>query len=163
MLVGIDLSTKEITIARLYHDNSFNIDICKADGKNWQLRYPVLYFQFSEILSKFVEPVQAAFIEDPPFVQNRQSFSKLTKVACICELAFMSFHITYFSVNNKVWKKELIGKGSASKEMIKNFAEMIWGDKIKSLSQDAIDALCLACYGYIQLNYQKSNELQVLY
>ena len=55
----------------------------------------------------------------------------------------------YQIVDNKSWKKDVVGNGNSSKEQILSFAKAKWGDIFKT--QDEADASCLAFYGYRRL------------
>lgn len=153
MILGIDCSSKVIAIAGIYKDGNFFTKVCTSTKKDWRSRYENLFKEFNEVFNNLTD-VQAVFIEDVPFVQNRQSFAKLLRIVSVCEQSCIKNNIPYFAVNNKTWKAQLIGDGNVSKESIKNFALLSFGDIVNSLTGDEIDALCLGRFGLLHL-YQK--------
>ena len=47
-------------------------------------------------------------------------------------------------IDNRSWKKEIVGKGNAKKEDIKKYAIDKWGEKFPE--QDYADAACIALW-----------------
>ena len=159
IILGIDCSTFAIAIATMDPNRAFTTFLLSSTDKNWNNRYFDLYLQFDKFLQKkyiFInthkKKIKAIFIEEIPFVHNRQNFSKLTKVVGMCELVCFQYSLPYFLVNNKSWKLSVIGDGSASKFAIKEFSREFFGDTIETLSQDEVDALCISYHGLLSLN-----------
>ena len=159
VVFGIDCSTFAIAIATMDKNKVFSTFLLTSKKKLWKERYFDLYNQFHNFLSfkktiirSYKYEIGGIFIEEIPFVHNRQNFSKLTKVVGMCELVCFQYSLPYFLVNNKSWKLSVIGDGSASKSAIKGFAREFFGDTIETLSQDEVDALCISYHGLLSLN-----------
>jgi len=59
-------------------------------------------------------------------------------------LACATNHIECLSVDNRRWKKHVLGKGNSNKKDIKEFAIDKWGDLF--IEQDWADAACIALW-----------------
>lgn len=145
--VGIDISSNKIAIAILYK-KKFNTVELSSRSKDWLSRLDELYEDFCIFVKSTIKEDDVVFIEDVPFVQNRQTYFRLTHFLAMCRtvLKIHGYECTY--VNNSTWKKthSIKGKNSkAQKISIRENAVKIFGeDSLKSLSQDAIDALMIA-------------------
>ena len=59
-------------------------------------------------------------------------------------------------MNNTTWKLRVVGTGRASKDEIAVKARKLYGEEeTQHLSQDSLDALLIATYGQITVNYEK--------
>ena len=151
MIIGVDLSTYSLALATI-NDNEVKTTLLTSKKKEWMERYKDLFFQFHNKISEIKQESNLSiFIEEPPFVQNHQTFSKLIRALSICEQTCFLNNIPFFIINNKTWKAGLMG-GNATKSDIKDFAKLIFGDMIESLTPDEIDALCIARWGYLRIN-----------
>ena len=59
------------------------------------------------------------------------------------------------AISNTKWKKDIIGKGNASKLEIKAFAEKYWGETFEE--QDFADAACIALWIKRKFESEKNN------
>ena len=89
-------------------------------------------------------------IEDIPMFQNRQGLIKLVHALALCRMVFFHHDIDCFPVNVGTWKKDVVGDGRADKDKIKMMALQIFGKGVGRLSQDSIDALCIAKWGQLR-------------
>ena len=153
-VIGIDVSTQKI--ASIVLDNMVWREVeFVSKAKVWNERLDELQEQFWIFLRDIVSNDDHIFIEDVPYVQNAQALIRLVHTVAMCR-TIATFLILYFHyVNNLTWKKRVVGSGRASKEEIANKARVLYGEEnTERLSQDSLDALLIATYGQITLNYE---------
>ena len=74
----------------------------------------------------------------------------------MCRTVATFFGYKHKYVNNLTWKHRVVGSGRASKDDIAVKARKLYGEEeTKHLSQDSLDALLIATYGQITINYEK--------
>jgi len=147
---GIDVSTSKVAVAKISSDG-FGVVELTAKSRSWESRFKQLYPQFFEYVAEHISTDDFVVIEDVPLVQNRASLIKLTHLVAMCKVVCLHHHIDCFSVNVKTWKRSVLGDGNADKDKIRAMARQIFGVKIDKLSQDAVDALCVAKWGDLRL------------
>ena len=91
-----------------------------------------------------------AAIENPIYVNNMKATVSITNVIAGVKRALHRSSIEYFPVDNKAWKKAVLGNGAASKEEIMKFAESRWGKVFEE--QDWADAACVSLWIYMRMN-----------
>ena len=96
-----------------------------------------------------------------PFVHNRQGLIRLVHVLAMCKVAATHFDVPCTYVNVKTWKQRVVGNGNATKKDIAYKAELIYGDRVSQFSQDALDALMVATYGFVLKSY-KNKGINIL-
>lgn len=147
--MGIDCSTKRI-------------DVVVIDGKkNWissksietsetdiDLKMVALYKEFATFLSETLIDSGVEFylaaVENPIYVNNvKVTVSIGQTVACV-KLALANQGVSFVGIDNRAWKRSVLGDGNSDKEKIKKFATALWGKKITS--QDIADASCIALW-----------------
>jgi Holliday junction resolvasome RuvABC endonuclease subunit len=147
---GIDISTKKIAVAKILPDG-FDVVELTAKSRSWESRLQQLYPQFFEYVSKTMVTDDFVVIEDVPLVQNRAALIKLTHFVAMCKVVCLHHEIDCFPVNVKTWKRSVLGDGNADKDKIRSMAKQIFGAKISKLSQDGVDALCVAKWGDLRV------------
>ena len=147
---GIDVSTSKIAVARLV-DKEFNVIEFRARSRSWETRLAQLYKDFFSYVEKEMTPDDFVSIEDIPMVQNRQGLIKLVHALAMCRVVFFHHDIDCFPVNVKTWKRSVLGDGNADKDKIRSMAKQIFGSRISKLSQDGVDALCVAKWGDLRV------------
>ena len=106
-------------------------------------RFIEISLQFSKDLSK-IKVIPSAAVEAAIFIQNPKSTMEIASVVGGVRLACASNHIECVSVDNRHWKKHVLGKGNCNKKDIKDFAEAKWGELF--IEQDWADAACIALW-----------------
>ncbi|MAH47479.1 hypothetical protein CMI37_16765 [Candidatus Pacearchaeota archaeon] len=152
-IFGIDISTTKIAIAKLSSED-FSVVELRTKSRSWEKRLEQLYRPFFDYVSENVSKEDTVFIEDVPYVQNRAAVIRLVHVQALCRVVCIHHGVDIFGVNVSTWKKDVIGDGRADKEKIKKMALKIFDNKVSRLSQDAIDALCVAKWGELRIRKQ---------
>jgi|TARA_R110000824_G_scaffold56925_3_gene155293 Holliday junction resolvasome RuvABC endonuclease subunit len=150
LYMGIDCSSKAIHSVWV-DQNERLITQCKWNSKkkNFEERFIEFGVDFWTSLSKIkvilneIAPVQAA-VEAAIYIQNPKATIAIASVAGLARFACHVNGIECEFVDNTKWKRDIIGKGNASKIEIKNFAIDKWGDIFQE--QDFADAACIALW-----------------
>lgn len=90
------------------------------------------------------------FIEDGVIGNNRAYSIALAQTAGAVLSKLHCLHTPgIFMVNNKTWKKEVLGNGNASKEIVRQWLDKTYPMYAASCDgdQDRYDATCVALYG----------------
>ena len=154
---GIDISTTKIAIAKLSMGDYSVIEF-RSKSRSWETRLEQLYKEFFDYVAKNITAEDTVFIEDIPYVQNRAAVIRLVHVQAMCRVVCIHHDIDVFGVNVSTWKKDVIGDGRADKEKIKKMALKIFDSKLSKLSQDSIDALCIAKWGDLRVGNSIKTE-----
>jgi len=153
-VVGIDVSTKKIACV-LLDSSEFQVIEFISRQKSWDQRLVELQSQFWDFVETKLSKEDSIFIEEIPFVHNRQGLIRLVHVLAMCKVAATHFNVPCTYVNVKTWKQRVVGNGNATKKDIADKAELIYGDRVSQFSQDALDALMVATYGFVLKSYKK--------
>ena len=147
--IGFDCSSKAIHCVIL--DSDFNLVVQKKWGSKKKLfdnRFPEFANNFYEDLSKIIihtgkEKILVA-IEQAIFIQNPKTTVEIANViGCVRAVCYVKgFDVTM--VDNRRWKKSVVGKGNAKKPEILSYAIERWGDVF--VEQDFADAACIAAW-----------------
>ena len=151
LYMGIDCSSKAIHSVWV-DDQERVVTQCKwgSKKKNFEERFLDFSGTFWDSLSKIkvvlndIVPVQAA-VEAAIYIQNPKA---TIAIASVAGLARFACHMNGFEcefVDNTKWKRDILGKGNASKVEIKEFAVDKWGAE-KFPEQDFADAACIALW-----------------
>ena len=105
--------------------------------------------RFYEILDKFeaytgIIDISTAAIESAIYIQNAKATIAIASVVAGVKLQLHRSGTPFASVDNKVWKKIIVGKGNAKKSDIMAFAVSKWGEVFPE--QDYADAACIALW-----------------
>lgn len=148
-MMGIDLSSRKIAIVRLLGDDCevHTVEIEKLPNRVdelWALQEGVegLMEQFTSSWVYVEAPVVGRGGARPTVLQ--------AQVDGIVQVAAVRFgHLGVYSVNNKTWKKDVVGNGNADKSDTKSWLAAhhpvladLCGD-----DQDLVDAAGVALYG----------------
>ena len=106
-------------------------------------RFIEISLQFAKDLSKIKVMTEAA-VESAIFIQNPKSTMEIASVVGGVRLACATNEVKCLSVDNRHWKKYIIGKGNSNKKDIKEFAVDKWGELF--VEQDWADAACIALW-----------------
>ena len=148
--VGFDCSSK--AIHGVVMDSDFNIKFQKkwsSKVKTFEERFPEITMSFWKDMSKIFigdsgkEKVVVA-IEQAIFIQNPKTTVEIANViGCVRMACYMrSFDVVM--VDNRKWKKEILGRGNAKKQEIMEYAVERLG-KVFS-ERDFADAACIAAW-----------------
>jgi Holliday junction resolvasome RuvABC endonuclease subunit len=94
-------------------------------------------------------------VENPIYVQNIKATVGIAQVIAAVKVALSRYHMVTFGIDNRTWKKSVVGDGRSDKAKIMKFAQAKWGDVFKE--QDWADAACLAFWGAQRLG-RMTNE-----
>jgi Holliday junction resolvasome RuvABC endonuclease subunit len=143
MIAGFDCSSKAIHLSLLDKDeNLVGLEKFESKDKNYEIR-------FYEILDKFeayagIIDISTAAIESAIYIQNAKATIAIASVVAGIKLQLHRSGTPFASVDNRKWKKVIIGKGNASKSEIMDFSISQWGDLFPE--QDYADAACIALW-----------------
>ena len=143
MIAGFDCSSKAIHLSLIDEDeNVTGLEKFESGDKDYETR-------FYEILDKFeaysgIIDISTAAIESAIYIQNAKATIAIASVVAGVKLQLHRSGTPFASVDNRAWKKVIIGKGNASKSDIMAFAITKWGDQFPE--QDYADAACIALW-----------------
>lgn len=152
---GIDVSTSKIAVAKIGQDGYSVVEFV-SKSRSWEQRLRQLYPQIFEYVSENITSDDLVVIEDVPMVQNRAAVIRLTHSVAMCRIVCIHHNIDCFGVNVSTWKKDVVGDGRADKDKIKLMASKIFDPKVSKLSQDSVDALCIAKWGDLRVRKEMS-------
>ena len=143
MIAGFDCSSKAIHLSLIDEDeNVIGLEKFESKDKDYETR-------FYEILDKFeaysgIIDISTAAIEAAIYIQNAKATIAIASVVAGVKLQLHRSGTPFASVDNKVWKKIIVGKGNAKKSDIMAFAVSKWGEIFPE--QDYADAACIALW-----------------
>ena len=148
--LGLDCSTLAIHGVLIAQDERI-IEQFKwgSPKKSFDERFPEILLGFSKDLSR-IDITDKASIEAAIFIQNPKTTIAIAHVVGTAWFLLIQKGIEAIRVDNKRWKKEVVGKGNASKTDIKNYAIDKWGDIFPE--QDYADAACIALWNKRRLD-----------
>lgn len=148
-IYGLDLSSRKVAIVELTEDgegaDTFTVSKMAE-------RHDELYSLWFDVMGHMgsLEPGWV-YIESPVVGRGGAQPTILqAQVDSIIHIAAASYdHLGCYSVNNKTWKKTIVGNGNATKSDVTQWlrsnhpslAQLAHGD------QDLVDAACVALYG----------------
>ena len=138
---GIDCSSKAVHVTVIDDDSS--VVVCykfTAEGKTAKDRFPDIAKGLG-VLPNLVKGATVA-IEKPLYFRNPHSTISISEVVGAVKEVLELGSIFYKVVDNKTWKKEVVGTGSASKEDILKYANGYFNTEFEE--QDWADAACIA-------------------
>ena len=143
MIAGFDCSSKAIHLSLIDEDeNVTGLEKFESGDKDYETR-------FYEILDKFeaysgIIDISTAAIESAIYIQNAKATIAIASVVAGVKLQLHRSGTPFASVDNKVWKKIIVGTGNAKKSDIMAFAVSKWGEVFPE--QDYADAACIALW-----------------
>ena len=111
--------------------------------KDFSLRSLEIARKFTKDLSKIKVRLEAA-VEAAIFIQNPKSTMEIAGVGHGVRILCDQQNVECIPVDNRHWKKYILGKGNANKQAIKEFTVDLWGDVFSE--QDWCDAACIALW-----------------
>lgn len=146
--IGLDCSSKAVHLVVLDEVGKVK-ELLKA-GSTASTRNERLY-QIGEVLEKMcgiIPPPVVGTIEAAIFIQSPLTTISVAQVVGVAKYLMQRAGIVYCEVDNKTWKKDVLGNGKAGKPEIKEFAVQD-GSMADDLEQDYYDAYCLAKWGFL--------------
>ena len=119
----------------------------ESKSKETQDRIFDLYFHF-EAFVKSKKP-NLVLIEESFYTNNFKTSKAITEVIGNCKLICKLNKIPFELVQNKTWKKYVIGSGNATKEDIKNFVDKKY-PQLKNEPQDISDSCAICLFGILE-------------
>lgn len=147
--IGLDCSSKAVHLVILDEVGSVK-ELLKA-GSTANTRNERLY-QIGEVLEKMCSIIHSPVvgtIEAAIFIQSPLTTISVAQVVGVAKYLMQRAGIVYREVDNKTWKKDVLGNGKAGKPEIKAFAIQD-GHMAEDLEQDYYDSYCLAKWGFLQ-------------
>ena len=148
--LGFDCSSKAIHCVAL--DDEYNI----ITQKKWGSAYKTFEDRFNEITKNFWKDLSKIYIsksknekvyvaiEQAIFIQNPKTTVEIANViGCVRTISNIRDY-NVVMVDNRRWKKDVLGKGNAKKSDIMEYAIEKWGDVFPE--QDFADAACIAAW-----------------
>jgi Holliday junction resolvasome RuvABC endonuclease subunit len=144
MYLGLDCSSKAVH-GIVIDDSEKIVFQLKSEGKgsDFDTRFSEIFMNFSEDLSK-IDIISGAAIEAAIYIQNPRTTLAIAYVVGGVRVVLQEHSIPHALVDNRSWKKDVVGRGNVKKVDIKNFAIEKWGDVFKE--QDFADAACIALW-----------------
>jgi len=151
LYMGLDCSSKAIHSVWI-DDQERLVAQCKwaSKKKNFEDRFIDFGVDFWDSLSKIkvilndMVTVQAA-VEAAIYIQNPKATIAIASVSGLARFACFVHGVECEFIDNTKWKRDILGKGNASKVEIKEFAMTKWGNENFS-EQDFADAACIALW-----------------
>tara|TARA_R110002020_G_scaffold388007_4_gene598740 strand:+ start:6738 stop:7205 length:468 start_codon:yes stop_codon:yes gene_type:complete len=144
MIMGVDCSSKGIHAVLLDEKNDI-VHSFKINEKNpdFSERLVEIFDKFQTEISKI--NIRKTAIEKAIYIQNAKATIQIASVITAIQLSCHKQNIPCELVDNKTWKKHIIGNGNSSKKDIMEYAISEWGNIFTE--QDYADAACIALYG----------------
>ena len=144
MFLGLDTSTRSVCIGYL-NDNGIWYEWIPLEGKELFPKMLQSYSIITEWLKRERNYPMVVFIEEPVYVNNGKTHKALCCIYGAVVMAFMDWEIVPVPVNIMKWKKGIVGKGSANKDMVREFISQKL-NLSTTLEQDIYDALAITLY-----------------
>tara|TARA_R110002020_G_scaffold18947_5_gene65655 strand:+ start:4619 stop:5089 length:471 start_codon:yes stop_codon:yes gene_type:complete len=144
MYLGLDCSSKAVHGVVVDDDENIVLQL-KAEGKgsDFDSRFSEIFVNFSDYLSK-IDIISGAAVEAAIYIQNPRTTLAIAYVVGGVRVVLQQRSIPHILIDNRSWKKVILGKGNAKKPDIKSFAIEKWGDIFTE--QDFADAACIALW-----------------
>jgi Holliday junction resolvasome RuvABC endonuclease subunit len=145
-IAGADVNSFYVAIAWSSGPNEVGWVVLPSDKKAKQQpalqRMRDIYLSLKDWL--FRNRIDIVYIEEIPYVRNPKTARELISVRAVTALAFLDAGTDVRFIDNKVWKKRIVGKGSADKEAVADWVRSNAPSVIQSANlQDVYDAWCV--------------------
>lgn len=148
-IFGIDCSSYSIGCAIMNKKSIIPIIIEGGRMNSFDTRAEIMFHEFSKVLKEF-KP-NAVFVEGAIYLKNIKTTLMIARVINFVLASCIENNVYYQIVDNKSWKKDILGNGAATKEQIMEFAKAKWGNIFKD-NFDLSDSACIAFYGWRRMN-----------
>lgn len=151
LVLGCDCSSKQIALVLLGNDYFWCENLIAKESDS-DVRSRTLFREFGVVLDDLefnsLRP-NMVYVEQAVYLQNIKTTLSIDSVINAVKFNCVLRSIPYTVIDNKLWKKDILGNGKATKENIFEFASVKWEGKIDN--QDIADAACIALYGFKKL------------
>ena len=148
VVVGVDCSTTGYCAVFLdEHGDCVNTHSFKAHSDNdvCNMGQVADDFQDNVLETEICETKTVVVVTEAPiYIQNIKVTLGIARI--VSGIQLMGSCHNHFTVDNKHWKKDVLGNGKASKGDIKQFAVLKWPG-LSGMAQDFCDAACIAWWG----------------
>jgi len=142
--LGLDCSSLAVHGALIDDDEKLvSLHKWSSSKKVFDERFNEFLLDFSKDIST-INITNNAAVEAAIFVQNHKVAITISYVVGAVWFSLLQAGIDTVKIDNRKWKKEVLNKGNATKQDIKQFAVQKWGDKFTE--QDYADAACIALW-----------------
>ena len=159
--VGIDVSKYKAHIVILDDKTHiYHCEILESREKKDIERGCTIKRSAEDFLIEFVDANDTVMedlvvaIESPIYLQNIRTTLDIARNVFVIQTVCGELSIPCFGVDNRVWKKEVLGNGAAKKEDIEKFAKTKW-KKYPFADQDSMDAACIAFHAALLFSNKK--------
>ena len=144
VFMGVDCSSRAIHSV-LINDEEQVIGYGKwhSSDKDFNSRFLEIGQKFGDGLSK-INIISESAVESAIFIQNPKSTMEIATVVGGVRLICFQNGLDCIPVDNRHWKKVVLGKGNLNKQAIREYTIQKWGDIFKE--QDWADAACIALW-----------------
>ena len=146
--LGLDCSSKAVhgVIVNEVEEIVAKLKFHSTPKDSFDNRLFQIFDNFSVYLANELEynDIQCSAIEAAIYIQNARTTMEISGVVSVAKYLLHTKGILCYPVDNRSWKKQILGKGNAGKPDIKNFAVEKWGDIFPE--QDYADAACIALW-----------------
>ena len=144
IFMGIDCSSRAVHVVLVdEHEQIVGQGKWRSSENDFNDRFLEIMQKFNEDLSK-ITLIQEAAVESAIFIQNPKSTMEIATVVGGVRLICSQHGLECVPVDNRHWKKHILGKGNLNKKAIKEFTIEKWGDVFNE--QDWSDAACIALW-----------------
>ena len=144
MYMGIDCSSKAVHAVLLNSsEDVVGQGKWSSINKEFNLRFLEIMRDFCKDLSN-ISYIEKAAVESAIFIQNPKSTIEIASVVAGVRLLCDQVGINCEPIDNRKWKKHILGKGNLGKPQIKEYTIKTWGDIFAE--QDWCDAGCIALW-----------------
>jgi len=146
--LGLDCSSKAVhgVIVNDLEEIVSKLKFHSTPKDDFDNRLFQIFDNFSVYLENELEynDIQCSAIEAAIYIQNARTTMEISGVVSVAKYMLHTKGILCYPVDNRSWKKQILGKGNASKPDIKKYAVDKWGDIFPE--QDYADAACIALW-----------------
>lgn len=152
----MDISSKKVAISAFQTENTNAVLTAEwVAGDKWEIEnaYLIQRFVFNFLTPLVRKTDSAVFIEEPVVARgNIRSTMKQAYVngAVQAAVGLLNPDTSVSLVPVTTWKKEVVGKGNASKDEVADFVSDWMGGREDD--QDICDAICVMLYGQIVMD-----------
>lgn len=145
-VLGFDCSSKRIDCVVLDEEGNFKTSLSLNSAiKDMDARALDLVRKLEKEIHRVLFIPCIAYIENAIYLNNVKATIGIASVIAMVKKVLHDNGVDFIGIDNRSWKKDVLGDGKAEKEKIMTFAKARWGDNI--VSQDIADSAVIALYG----------------
>lgn len=145
LICGVDIGSYQTGVSFFGLDKSlFGTALLKSKKKNADDRMIEIASKFEIYVLAYTPKV--IYFEAPIFIQNALTTMILMSICGCMKAVCILNNIEFYTVQNRKWKKDIVGFGNAKKTDILKYCVQKWGGEYFS-QQDLADAACIGEFG----------------